>query len=286
MTGWLASVTDAREALRALAAGAHIIDAKNPRAGALGALAPDLVEDIVAAVAGRAPVSATIGDFPAMETVAVVAAVAATAATGVDFIKIGLFPGPALAPCLEGLAAPARRHRLVAVLFADRAPDLRLLDRLAALGFAGAMLDTADKGGGGLTRHLSGAELAGFVERARSLGLLCGLAGSLKAADIPHLLPLAPDYLGFRGALCRNQARAGHLSEEGLRAVAGAMARVPEALASGSNRNAWPDQTARRFPRCAAKPTNPSPASNSVQVSGSGTGAVTPQLATTIVWGE
>ena len=33
-------------------------------------------------------------------------------------------------------------------------------------------------------------------------GLLTGLAGSLEAADVPRLLLLAPDYLGFRGALC------------------------------------------------------------------------------------
>ena len=31
--------------------------------------------------------------------------------------------------------------------------------------------------------------------------LLCGLAGSLRAADVPALAPLGADYLGFRSAL-------------------------------------------------------------------------------------
>jgi dihydroneopterin aldolase len=37
--------------------------------------------------------------------------------------------------------------------------------------------------------------------------LLAGLAGSLEAPDIPRLLLLSPDILGFRGALCSGQDR-------------------------------------------------------------------------------
>ena len=87
------------------------------------------------------------------------------------------------------------------MLFADRAPDLALVARCAAAGFYGVMLDTADKSAGALTRHLSEATLARFIADARRRGLLVGLAGSLAAADVPRLLPLRPDYLGFRSAL-------------------------------------------------------------------------------------
>jgi len=51
-----------------------------------------------------------------------------------------------------------------------------------------------------LTR-LSFSTLAHFVREARALGLMTGLAGSLEAPDIPRLMVLGPDYLGFRGAL-------------------------------------------------------------------------------------
>lgn len=231
MSAWLASITDAAEARQVLAAGAAIVDAKNPHAGALGALPHDTVRAIVAAAGGRVPVSATIGDFPDMPPAAVTAAVAAMAATGVDFVKIGLFPSPALAACLDALAPLASRHRLVAVLFADREPDFGLIGRLAERDFTGVMLDTADKAGGGLLAHQPVARLAQFVTQAKGAGLLSGLAGSLKLADIPVLAPIGPDYLGFRGALCRNHARTWALEPGALAALSEAMGREAAAEA-------------------------------------------------------
>jgi len=223
MTGWLASVTDADEALLVLAAGADIVDAKNPRAGALGALPLDTVRAIVNAVGGQAPVSATVGDFPNMEPHAVARAVDMMGATGVDFVKIGLFPAPALQDCLAALAPLCSQHRLVAVLFADRNPDIGLADRLAEYGFAGIMLDTLDKTAGGLLQHQPVARLARFVDHARQRVLISGLAGSLRATDIPILAPLGADYLGFRGALCRSHARTQSLDTEAMLAVSDAI---------------------------------------------------------------
>src|SRR3569832_2445496 len=63
-TGWLASVTDADEARQVLAVGAAIVDAKNPRAGALGALPQDTIHTLINTVGGQAPVSATGGGGP------------------------------------------------------------------------------------------------------------------------------------------------------------------------------------------------------------------------------
>jgi dihydroneopterin aldolase len=226
VTAWLASITDVAEARQVLAAGAAIVDAKNPHAGALGALPHDTVRAIVAAVGGRVPVSATIGDFPDMNPAAVAAAVAAMAATGVDFVKIGLLPSPTLADCLDALVPLARRHRLVAVLFADREPDFKLIERLAERDFTGVMLDTADKAGGGLLAYQPVARLAQFVAQAKGAGLLSGLAGSLKLADIPVLAPIGADYLGFRGALCRNHARTWALDPGALAALSEAMGRA------------------------------------------------------------
>lgn len=226
VTAWLASITDVAEARQVLTAGAAIVDAKNPHAGALGALPHDTVRAIVAVVGGRVPVSATIGDFPDMNPAAVAAAVAAMAATGVDFVKIGLLPSPTLADCLDALVPLARRHRLVAVLFADREPDFKLIERLAERDFTGVMLDTADKAGGGLLAYQPVARLAQFVAQAKGAGLLSGLAGSLKLADISVLAPIGADYLGFRGALCRNHARTWALDPGALAALSEAMGRA------------------------------------------------------------
>src|SRR5690606_6211285 len=101
---------------------------------------------------------------------------------------------------------------------ADRQPDFTLLDVLAKAGFFAAMLDTADKAGGGLRAYLPEAGLTHFLKQAREAGLATGLAGQLSRADTGPLAALRPDYLGFRGALCR-QGRTGRLDPEAARAV-------------------------------------------------------------------
>jgi uncharacterized protein (UPF0264 family) len=201
MSGFLASVRSSEEALIALVGGADIVDVKEPSAGALGRVDGATLTTIVETLDGRRPVSATIGDVSLVPD-AVIAAVRETAATGVDIVKIGLFAGD-LEGTLSALAPLARVGiRLVAVAFADGAPDLEhLVPRCAAAGFAGIMLDTADKQAGPLTAHLSMDALVRFVASARAHGLLSGLAGALRLADIPGLAPLGADYLGFRSAL-------------------------------------------------------------------------------------
>lgn len=218
MTRLLASVTDGVEAEAAIAGGADIIDLKDPGRGALGALPPEVIRRIVQQIAGRRPVSATIGDLPSVPG-PITDAIRVTAATGVDYVKVGFFTTENLADCLGAIAPLTRDQSVVAVLFADRSPPLDDLPGFAAAGFAGVMLDTADKSSGGLTTHASLGDLRAFVDQARALGLLCGLAGALRIDDIPALLGLAPDYLGFRGALCRGAHRQERLDPDHLLAV-------------------------------------------------------------------
>ncbi len=223
MTALLASVRGPGEARTALEGGCDILDLKEPARGALGAVSLQTMERVADLVDGRRPVSATIGDLT--ECARIGPAARAAAATGIDLVKVGLFPGIAQERFLAALAPLAAEGiRLVAVLFADQSPDTGLLPDLAAAGLFGVMLDTSDKQGGGLLSHLELAELAAFVEAAHRLGLRCGLAGSLRPEEIPLLLPLAPDYLGFRGALCEG-GRSGRLS---ARAMARVRRHIPE----------------------------------------------------------
>jgi len=68
--------------------------------------------------------------------------------------------------------------------------------------------DRLHKHAGSLLTHLDPSGIAGFVAHAKAQGLMAGLAGSLTCADVPELLTLSPDLLGFRGALCRGQRSA------------------------------------------------------------------------------
>ena len=81
VTRFLASVRDEGEAALALAAGADIIDLKDPDNGALGAVAPPTMKACLTRIAGRAPVSATVGDLP-MEPGVIARAVALLGVSG------------------------------------------------------------------------------------------------------------------------------------------------------------------------------------------------------------
>jgi len=216
MTGMLASVNSVEEALQALTANVDIIDLKQPALGALGALEIDLVKNIVHAIGGRCPVSATVGDLP-MQPEIVYQAVRTMTETGVDYIKIGFFPGDDWQGTLEKLAALTQQNpALIAVLFADSQPDFAVIDALKNAGFKGVMLDTMNKNNGSLTQVMTKADIARFVQLAKDRAMLCGLAGSLRQDDIAELMPYQPDYLGFRGALCRDHNRTAQLSRSSM----------------------------------------------------------------------
>ena len=220
----LVSVRSVHEALSAAEAGAHFIDLKDPASGALGGLPPRRIARIVQALRALhpgAPISATIGDVPVASRDEILRRVAAVSACGVDYVKVGIAPAAgtdAAMALLDRLASCGTA--IVPVLIADDGIDGRLVEAaLRARAFPALMLDTADKRGGGLLQRHPPAALAAFVERARSHGCLAGLAGALRVNDVPALLALAPDFAGFRSAVCPGD-RAAALDAERVRDLA------------------------------------------------------------------
>ncbi|WP_448954826.1 (5-formylfuran-3-yl)methyl phosphate synthase [Labrys neptuniae] len=210
MTRLLVSVVDRAEARLALAQGADLIDAKDPSAGALGALPLATIAAIRADLPADTVTSAVAGDDEDIGRLAQSAL--AIAATGVTYVKLGLGHRTARPQAVAELGRLLTgRGRFITVLFADEDPPLALTTALREAGFAGAMLDTRRKSGVRLPDLLPAEALAAFVADCRRQGLLCGLAGSLRRDDIPALASLDPDYLGFRGGLCRAGDRRGEL---------------------------------------------------------------------------
>jgi len=207
MTKMLASVSNLQEAVTIIAAGADIIDIKDPHKGALGAVEPDMAKEIVQKVSGRIMTSATVGDLP-MEKNCIATAIKRMRTTGVDIIKVGVFadavPGDVLQVFRQYADAGCR---IVLVFFADQIPQFDDFSEIADAGILGVMLDTSDKTRGSLRTILDDKTLEYFVRQAQAAGLMTGLAGSLKLADIQPLLKLNPDYLGFRSALCDKHQR-------------------------------------------------------------------------------
>lgn len=81
---------------------------------------------------------------------------------------------------------------------AQNAPDVATLARWKSQGLDGLLIDTGTAEGARLLAHLTIAHLAALVSAAHALGLICGFSGALEAPDVPRLLSLNPDILGFR----------------------------------------------------------------------------------------
>ncbi len=216
---WLASVRNLEEACCLLAESPNIIDLKEPGQGTLGALSAEVVHQVVVLIKAksRCQTSAAVGDL-SREPAQIYRTVKEMAATGVDYVKIGLFPSNQLCDYFMVLRPLAAQGvSLVGVMFADKQPDFSHIPLMQQAGFKGVMLDTAVKDGLSLLHHLSLSQLGSFIESAHKAGLVSGLAGSLRIEDVPALLRLKPDYLGFRSALCGAQQRESSLD---LKAIA------------------------------------------------------------------
>jgi (5-formylfuran-3-yl)methyl phosphate synthase len=214
MTLMLATVTGPQEAEIAIAAGADIIDFADPDESSS---APNIdgLGELVRSVGGHRRVSASVGTLPA-DSRRAIELVQTVAETGVDSI---LVPMPALDQPLLAMMALPRGLRLIAVLLADRGADVASVGALAEAGFAGAILDIADKAGGRLLDHADPAKLSRFIDLCRGRGLVGGFAGGLEAPDVLRLLALGPHVLGFRRALCQGHDRRSSLDPEAAASI-------------------------------------------------------------------
>jgi uncharacterized protein (UPF0264 family) len=213
MTALLASVRSAEEAFDAAKAGAGLIDLKEPGSGALGGVFVGDIARIVPALRAQyamRPISATIGDLPNDALDEMAERVLEVASTGVDYVKVGVTPGPGAADCLRFLASlPAA---VVPVLFSDDGVDRELCALAAQLGFVGIVFDTASKNGRTLFDCVDVDTLAACLVEVRSRGTMTALAGSLGWNDLVRIRALSPDIAGFRGALCdEHDGRTGRL---------------------------------------------------------------------------
>lgn len=220
---FLASVRSVAEAQIAARHGADIVDCKDPDHGALGALDPETIARIRAVVPRQIPVSATVGD-DAITAPDLLDRVCNVAKTGVDFVKIGFdgtVPWQAALTALE--TARLDPCRLVAVVLADRKPNVALIEAVARANFAGILLDTADKAAGALPDVIAHNQIKDFIEKARAEGLFVGLAGALRASHVDELALHKPDILGFRSALCHDGGRRNGIDPNAVRRLRQAM---------------------------------------------------------------
>lgn len=219
MTWLLASVRNVDEAREAAAAGADVIDLKEPANGSLGALDPATIRSVVQAVRQEWPamrLSAAIGDFAPGDVAGMLRMADTVGECGVDYVKVGIAPGPHARETLARVGST--RWRVVPVFLADDGLDFGLLRQACALRFPALMVDTADKAGGSLFDDVGMGDLLHFVHLAHAHGRMAGMAGSLGEQHLADVRVTGADIAGFRGALCA-EGREGRLEGERVQAL-------------------------------------------------------------------
>jgi uncharacterized protein (UPF0264 family) len=213
--GLLVSVRDAAEAEVAAAAGATIIDVKEPRHGPLGRADASVAAAVIAAVRGRAPVTLAGGEL-ADGPDQIVAHLAGV----LDALPARAAPPMAVKAGPAGLSAGAWRDAFgrlradlpagveaVAVAYADwRVADAPGPDRIIAeaglVGAATVLLDTFDKQGRGLFETIAAQTLAGWNAAAAARGLTLAAAGRLTPAGVAAAFGIGLRIVGVRSAAC------------------------------------------------------------------------------------
>ncbi len=221
------SILSAEEAKEAVAAGANILDVKNPAEGSLGAQFPRVIKQVRNVCGELIKVSAAIGDMPNLPGTASLAALGA-ATCGANYVKVGLFGPYTIAESIFMLKEVRQAlcdYPNVAIIAAGYADYERtgtmnpmLLPNVASsAGIAGCMLDTAIKDGHHLLDFISPEVLRILANEAHANGLLFGLAGALREQDLPSIRDLGADVAGVRTAVCRDRQRNGPLDAEQVR---------------------------------------------------------------------
>ena len=214
-TGLLVSVRSADEVAAALEGGADLIDVKEPTRGPLGVAEAEVVAAVIAAVRGKVPVSAALGEWSAN---------AITEAhwhleLKLDYVKWGL-AGYAPTPGWGEDILDTRRElpagvEMVAVAYADwekakSVPPAEVVKFARRFRFKAFLLDTFTKDGKTtLLDHLKPAEVAELVEGVQRMGIKAAVGGSLRPEQVKQFKGLTPDYYAVRASACAAGKRDG-----------------------------------------------------------------------------
>ncbi len=222
----LVSVRSSAEALSALAGGAGVIDVKEPARGSLGRAEVQIMRDVAAAVGGRRPVSAALGEWADDD-----ATIPDVDLTYVKWGLAGCRNKPAWRGQMRILLQRQQLPRFVLVAYADwecaEAPAVEEIFALASGQPGSVMLvDTFCKDAlmgkprPTLLDWLPAPWVIDLCARARQAGVKIALAGSLGSAEIQALLPARPNWFAVRGAVCGDGNRRGTVDLEKVRHLA------------------------------------------------------------------
>ncbi|SFI40239.1 (5-formylfuran-3-yl)methyl phosphate synthase [Planctomicrobium piriforme] len=224
----LVSVRNAEEAGIAAAAGADLIDFKEPLQGSLGMVEPATLRESVACLRQQFPecvISAACGEVLDWD------GIAAGVLPAVQYLKLGL-AGLAshsdwkvrwtkvrrtLSAGVEGSESPS----WIAVAYVDNElaqspPVEEVIAAAFETGCVGMLFDTCSKGEGRLLDYLSEERLISLTAEIQQLGLLVAAAGRLSIDDVSRVCQTGVDIIAIRSAACLDGDRGGSISSEAI----------------------------------------------------------------------
>ncbi len=223
MTGFLASIKNIEEAKKIIDAKVDIVDLKNVDDGALGFVGLDIINKAKKTLQHH-KISVTLGNNPNPNNSNTISILSKIVNKEIEYIKIGLFDKNMIDEHKVLLQKFSfAQTKPICVLFADKTFDLNILEEIINMGYQGIMIDTVNKKSKSLTEILKPSEIKKFVSITKKNKTLCGLSGSLKISDINNLKRFNPDFLGFRGQLCSNQADRSEINLNLLKKVSSAI---------------------------------------------------------------
>ena len=210
-TKFLISVKNSQEITDEIVQDVDIIDLKDPSKGSIGAWQISEIKKARLFLKSRIKISATLGDI--FDNCEFKSKLKKFDFLNLNFLKFGLLSNSKnkLFEKLEIVWSIKPKTNCVCVVFADQFLSLdTVIHELELFKYYGVntiLIDTFKKNQGDLLEICEITFLKKFIIKCKKIGLDVGLAGGIKESQIPKLIRLQPSILGFRSAVCKENAR-------------------------------------------------------------------------------
>lgn len=220
----LISVRNLEEARIARVAGVDLIDLKEPYRGSLGMVEMTIAEQIATEMPD-AQLSLALGELTDWNELRDIPRIPLS----FRYLKLGLAQqseNPRWRQDWRELRqsvneCSGKSFGWIAVVYADadaaRSPaPAEIIEAARETQCAGVLFDTWTKTSGSLADHLPIDSLESYIKAIQSAGMLAALAGSVREAHLPLLLPLGADLIAVRGAVCSANDRTAGVEAEAM----------------------------------------------------------------------
>ena len=220
---FLVSTQSPNEISNKLISEIDILDLKDPSKGSIGSWEFNEINKVVRLLKNKIEISATLGDIYNNKKFR--EKLNRFDQLNLDFIKFGLLSKhhKNLFEKLRLVSQEKYRTKLVAVIFVDHKKAFDLVCRDLQV-FENSrinylLLDTFKKDSGCLLDFCNIPFLKNFINKCNNYKIKVGLAGGIKESQVPLILSLNPNIIGFRSAVCKFNKRESSINFEKIKKI-------------------------------------------------------------------